>query len=185
MPFENVHGNGGLLTTVGDLLKWNENFVSPKVGDAAFVAEQQKPGTFNDGRTHDYALGLFVGTYRGVREVNHSGSTAGYRAFLTRYPDQHVSVAVLCNASSANPTQYAHAVADVYLGDRAEAAPSTRTLTAAQMQEAAGLYRSTMTGLPLMIGGPVDTRGTAHGHSTATAARARETYMGRSKSTSA
>ena len=31
MPFENVHGNGGLLTTVGDLLKWNENFVSPKV----------------------------------------------------------------------------------------------------------------------------------------------------------
>ena len=32
MPFENVHGNGGLLTTVGDLLTWNENFVMPKVG---------------------------------------------------------------------------------------------------------------------------------------------------------
>ena len=43
MPFENVHGNGGLLTTVGDLLKWNENFVAPTVGDAAFVAEQQQP----------------------------------------------------------------------------------------------------------------------------------------------
>ena len=41
MPFENVHGNGGLLTTVGDLLQWNENFVAPKVGDAAFVAGQQ------------------------------------------------------------------------------------------------------------------------------------------------
>jgi CubicO group peptidase (beta-lactamase class C family) len=24
MPFEDVHGNGGLLTTVGDLLKWNQ-----------------------------------------------------------------------------------------------------------------------------------------------------------------
>ena len=70
MPFENVHGNGGLLTTVGDLLKWNENFVSPVVGDTAFVAEQQKPGTFNDGRTHGYALGLFVGTYKGLREVS-------------------------------------------------------------------------------------------------------------------
>ena len=44
MPFENVHGNGGLLTTVGDLLKWNENFVTPKVGDAAFVKIQQEPG---------------------------------------------------------------------------------------------------------------------------------------------
>jgi CubicO group peptidase (beta-lactamase class C family) len=116
MPFENVHGNGGLLTTVGDLLRWNENFVSPKVGDAAFLAEEQTPGRFTDGKAHDYAFGLYVRPYRGVREVSHSGSTAGYRAFLTRYPDQHVSVAVLCNAAAANPTQYAHAVAEGYLG---------------------------------------------------------------------
>jgi CubicO group peptidase (beta-lactamase class C family) len=37
MPFENVHGNGGLLTTVGDLLRWNANFDAPQVGDAAWV----------------------------------------------------------------------------------------------------------------------------------------------------
>jgi CubicO group peptidase (beta-lactamase class C family) len=116
MPFENVHGNGGLLTTVGDLLRWNENFVSPLVGDAAFVAEQQTPGRFNDGRAHSYAFGLTVGEYRGLREVSHSGSTAGYRAFLTRFPAQHVSVAVLCNAGAANPTQDAHAAAEAYLG---------------------------------------------------------------------
>ena len=116
MPFENVHGNGGLLTTVGDLLRWNENFVSPKVGDQAFLADEQTPGHFNDGRPHDYALGLYVRTYRGVREVSHSGATAGYRAFLARYPDQRLSVAVLCNAASANPTQYAHAVATAYAG---------------------------------------------------------------------
>src|SRR5262249_40566083 len=63
MPFENVHGNGGLLTTVGDLLKWNENFEKPVVGDAAFVQLQQERGTFNDGRAHGYAFGLFVGTH--------------------------------------------------------------------------------------------------------------------------
>jgi CubicO group peptidase (beta-lactamase class C family) len=125
MPFENVHGNGGLLTTVGDLLRWNENFVTPLVGDAAFLAEEQTPGRFTDGRAHDYALGLYVGSYRGVREVSHSGSTAGYRAFLTRFPAQHVSVAVLCNAGGANPTQYAHAVADAYLG-AALTAPAAR-----------------------------------------------------------
>jgi len=33
MPFENVYGNGGLLTTVGDLLKWNEHFDAPPEGD--------------------------------------------------------------------------------------------------------------------------------------------------------
>ena len=116
MPFENVHGNGGLLTTVGDLLRWNENFVTPAVGDAAFIKEEQTPGRFNDGRAHDYALGLYVRPWRGVPEVSHSGSTAGYRAFLARYPKQHVSVAVLCNAGNANATQYAHAVAEAYLG---------------------------------------------------------------------
>ncbi len=116
MPFENVHGNGGLLTTVGDLLRWNGNFEQPIVGDAAFVAEQQTRGCLNDGRAHDYGLGLFVRTYRGVREVGHSGTTAGYQAYLARYPDERVSVAVLCNAGDANATQYAHAVADAYLG---------------------------------------------------------------------
>ena len=35
-------------------------------------------------------------------------------------PNEHVSVAVLCNAGNANATQYAHAVADVYLGDGAD-----------------------------------------------------------------
>ncbi len=123
MPFENVHGNGGLLTTVGDLLKWNENFVTPKVGDAAFVREQQQTGTFNDGSPERYALGLGIGKYRGVREVSHSGATAGYRAYLARYPDQHVSIAVLCNASTAVPTEYVYKMADMYLGDAVKNAP--------------------------------------------------------------
>jgi CubicO group peptidase (beta-lactamase class C family) len=118
MPFEDVHGNGGLLTTVGDLLKWNENFVAPKVGDQEFLKIQQDPGTFNDGRAHDYALGLFVRQYKGLREIGHSGSTAGYRAHLTRFPSEHLSVAVLCNTSSGNATQYAMSVADMYLAGR-------------------------------------------------------------------
>jgi CubicO group peptidase (beta-lactamase class C family) len=150
MPFENVHGNGGLLTTAGDLLKWNENFVTPKVADAAFVAEQQVPGKFSDGRPHIYALGLYARTYRGVREVSHSGSTAGYRAFLARYPDQHTSVAVLCNVASANATDLARQVADIYLGDRLKPA-SPPSPTDAELAAAAGLYRSTVNGQTVVI----------------------------------
>ena len=122
MPFENVHGNGGLLTTVGELLKWNENFVKPVVGDAAFVARQQVVGKFPSGADQTYAAGLTLGIYKGLPEVSHSGSTAGYRAFLTRFPKQHVSVAVLCNGGSADATGAAHAVSDLYLGSAANAA---------------------------------------------------------------
>ena len=121
MPFENVHGNGGLLTTVGDLLRWNENFV-----DAEGRRRRVREAAADDGAVHvggrcrRMRSGLMIGSYKGVREVSHSGSTAGYRAFLTRFPDENVSVAVLCNAGTANPTQLAHAAADLYLGDRAE-----------------------------------------------------------------
>src|SRR5262249_4480866 len=136
-----------------DLLKWNENFARPVVGDAAFVAEQQRAGHFNDGRAHGYAFGLFVGAYKGLREVSHSGSTAGYNAFLTRFPDQQVSVAVLCNATSANATQFAHRVAEVYLGDRVTAVKATPsyTLTPADVTRLSGLYRNLATGAPASI----------------------------------
>jgi CubicO group peptidase (beta-lactamase class C family) len=153
MPFENVYGNGGLLTTVGDLLKWNEHYDAPPAADAAMVAEQQKAGHFNDGRTHGYGLGLFVGTYKGLREVYHSGSTAGYSAFLTRFPDQRVSVAVLCNATSAQATQYAHAVADLYLGDRLKPSEvkADYTPTSAEADRVTGLWVSDVTGLAVTI----------------------------------
>jgi CubicO group peptidase (beta-lactamase class C family) len=153
MPFENVYGNGGLLTTVGDLLTWNENFSTPRVGDASVVAEQQQAGKFNDGRVHDYALGLMVGSYKGVRQIDHSGSTAGYRAHLARYPDQHVSVAVLCNVSSGAATQYARNVADVYLAGHlkpADLKPS-HALTADESAKIAGLYRDVARGTATTI----------------------------------
>ena len=50
-----------------------------------------------------------------MRIVEHSGSTAGYSAHLLRMPDEHLSVAVLCNATTARATEYAHEVADLYL----------------------------------------------------------------------
>ncbi len=148
MPFENVHGNGGLLTTVGDLLKWNERLANPPAADAAMVAEQERPGRFNDGRAHGYALGLSVSDYKGVREIAHGGSTAGYQSHLARYPDAKLSVAVLCNAANAAVGGSSEAVADLYLGNRLKptVAKATYKLTAADIDAVVGAYRDTRTG---------------------------------------
>jgi CubicO group peptidase (beta-lactamase class C family) len=158
MPFEDAYGNGGLLTTVGDLLKWNQNFVTPKVGDAAFVTEQQQPGRFNDGRVHSYAFGLTVTSF-GTRAVEHSGSTAGYSAHLMRYPDEALSVAVLCNVNTANATQLAHDVADLYLSPGVKAAIKA-ALPAAPPglpNAGGGIYRRVDTGVVLTAGRLGDT----------------------------
>jgi len=152
MPFENVYGNGGLLTTVGDLLIWNENFVTPKVGTAKALQEMATPGHFNDGKPLEYGLGLFVEEHRGVHNVYHSGSTAGYRAHLNRFPDAHTSVAVLCNGGDGDATRSANRVSDLFLANRVKPDASARTAapasvafaspTAAQLTSLAGDYWS-------------------------------------------
>ncbi len=153
MPFENVHGNGGLMTTVGDLLIWNENFVTPKVGNPKLIAEMTNVGHFNDGKPLAYGLGLFVEDHRGAHNVYHSGSTAGYRAHLNRFPEIRTSVAVLCNGSNGDASRSANRVSDLYLGDRlkpaapprpaaAPPAPLNPPPSAAQLNELAGDYWS-------------------------------------------
>ncbi len=102
-PVENIIGAGGLLTTVGDLLLWNESFTHARVGGQELVRAQQTTATLRGGRKITDAVGLSVSTFDGLPEVSHSGVTGGYRTWLARYPDQGVSVAVLCNAGQANP----------------------------------------------------------------------------------
>ena len=123
MPFEDVHGNGGLLTTVGDLLRWNAFLESGRFGDQAMTTLQETPGRLANGATHGYAFGLNVGEYKGLREISHGGATAGYRAYLMRYPTERLSVALLCNAGTVNADGVAHQVADVFLGPAAKAEP--------------------------------------------------------------
>ena len=144
MPFENVIGQGGMLSTVGDLLRWNGNFASGKVGGKSLIDSLEERGKLGDGRTIAYGAGLEVLQRRGVREISHNGITAGYRAWLVSYPDQGLSVALLCNLSTANPVQLGHKVADVYLNSVLPAKPEKKLiqLDSASLQAKAGMYRS-------------------------------------------
>ena len=154
MPFENVHGNGGLLTTVGDLLRWNRNFTTERVGGRALVTELQRRGRLSDGLQISYARGLRITSITAARpEVSHSGSTAGYRAFLARYPARALSVAVLCNAASADAAALVHGVAEVFLGDALAppVAVSPAPVEAAALARWTGLYRNVRSGEPLRV----------------------------------
>jgi CubicO group peptidase (beta-lactamase class C family) len=146
MPFTNVIGNGGLLTTVGDLLKWNAFLDAPSaaLGGRTLVQTLETPMTFNDGRKSGYALGLGVATRDGIREVTHGGATAGYRTWLARYPERGTSVAVLCNLASANPTSLGNQAMSVIMPRPAAppAVASRTTLTDAELAPYAGLFRT-------------------------------------------
>jgi CubicO group peptidase (beta-lactamase class C family) len=140
-------GATSLLTTVEDLALWDENFYNPRVGGTEMIHDLLEKGRLNSGKEFGYAAGLVIGEYRGLNTVDHGGADAGYRADLLRFPDQHFSVACLCNLGSADPTEFTHKVAEIYLGDMMkpdEAAAVNNAasfkLTAQQMQARAGFY---------------------------------------------
>lgn len=110
-------GSGGLFTSVEDLFLWDQNFYYHRVGGKDVMDLMHTEGVLNDGTKLDYALGLVVGEYRGLRIVEHGGSLGGYRADLLRFPDQRFSVIILSNLSSFNPSRLARQVADIYLTD--------------------------------------------------------------------
>jgi CubicO group peptidase (beta-lactamase class C family) len=153
--FEQI-GDGGVLTSIEDLQRWDENFYSGQVGGRAALDQLHQRAVLNSGRTEPFALGLIVDTYRGLRQVRHGGSWAGYRAELMRFPEQHFSVAVLCNLAGTDPTTLARRVAEVYLAPSFAAAPEASsptasaggsvTLAARDRERYAGLYRSARTG---------------------------------------
>lgn len=103
MPFEHVHGNGGLLTTVADLQLWTEAIAAGNIGAPNVSVHMQQEGRLRSGAGATYGGGLFLDDVYGVRAVHHGGATAGYRAFLARFPDSDVRVAVLCNRADASP----------------------------------------------------------------------------------
>ena len=110
-------GDGAVLTSVEELLRWDTNFYTGTVGGKELVAGQQVPGALANGSPIDYASGLFISTHRGQRTVSHGGAWAGYRAELLRFPEQRTAIAVLCNRADAAPTRRAEAVAGVVLAD--------------------------------------------------------------------
>jgi CubicO group peptidase (beta-lactamase class C family) len=108
-------GDGSIQTSVEDLLRWDGNFYTPKVGGQDLIDQLLTRGLLNSGGKLHYALGLDVGTYRGLDIVEHGGGWAGYRAELIRFPKQRFSVVLLCNLATIKPFPLAENVADLYL----------------------------------------------------------------------
>jgi CubicO group peptidase (beta-lactamase class C family) len=153
-------GDGAVMTTVEDLLRWVNNFGDPVIGDRAMLDTMHARGVLTTGDTIPYALGVVHGERRGMRTVRHGGAWAGYRADLVRYPDQRTAIACLCNLATAGPSALADRVADIVIPDPPRAAAaggasptpgwtpapaSTWSPSAAELAALAGWYRDPAT----------------------------------------
>ncbi|AHG92664.1 beta-lactamase (plasmid) [Gemmatirosa kalamazoonensis] len=135
-----IMGAGAVHTTIEDFGRWLDNYDAATVGGRDIIETMTTVTPLNDGTpavsgpTQAYAIGLNVGTLRGLRVVSHGGSWAGYRGHFLRFPDQRFAVATFCNLTTSGPDSLARKVAGIYLGDRMQ--PDSAALWTAALDAA-------------------------------------------------
>jgi CubicO group peptidase (beta-lactamase class C family) len=135
-------GDGGLLSSVDDLLLWDRNFYDNKLGKGTLLKEMQTQGVLNNGKQIEYALGLFISKYRGLPFVGHGGALFGYRTELLRFPQQKFSVITLCNVGTSDPNSLSEQVADIYLAGQLSSDSAPAAAAKIDPQPFAGWYRN-------------------------------------------
>ncbi len=145
-------GDGNVYTSVEDLFLWDQAFDNGKLG-RGLMDSLQVVGTLNDGTKLDYAFGLRIGEYKGLKCVSHGGAWAGFRAAITRFPSERFTVICLANLSDIDPDGLSCRVADIYLAGRLKEPekiqvkiPATYPVPQRDLEALAGSYREERTG---------------------------------------
>ncbi len=142
MPFENTFGHGALLTTVGDLDKWNQRWRNNSLG--ADINEMQKTKTnLLSGQEITYAAGVVNDKFANKDEISHSGATAGYRSWLAYYPQSAISITVLSNYAGADVVALGRQIAEEFFGKSIASLPQyiPTSIDLKQYSTKAGVYR--------------------------------------------
>jgi CubicO group peptidase (beta-lactamase class C family) len=110
-------GGGGIFSTIDDLYHWDQALFTERLVSSATLREAWTPGHLNNGEAFGYGFGWEIGTFRGRRQLAHSGNLAAYHARLLRFPDDGWTVIVLANADRVNAVASAEQIAALCLSE--------------------------------------------------------------------
>lgn len=107
--------SGAFFSSVLDLAKWDAALYSDKILKPSFRDQMWSPVKLNSGATHPYGFGWELSSVAGHKLVHHGGSIPGFRAQISRFVDDKLTVIVLTNADNANPNSIALNIAAFYI----------------------------------------------------------------------
>ena len=110
-PSLNTTADGALYLTVYDMAKWDAALYTDKLLKRTTLEQMWTPVKLSNGKTHPYGFGWALGEVRGYRIIEHGGSWQGFKAQITRYVDDKLTVIVFANQARANQAKLAHGVA--------------------------------------------------------------------------
>jgi len=150
-------GDGGLMTTLEDLFRWDQAIEAGTLGGKDFASSLLAQGQLNNGNTLNYAFGLMIGQHRGLKTISHGGSFIGFKSELLRFPEHRLSIICLCNHNAADATKLAKEAATIVLDPTpSQAAPPVAVsaieseeripLTETELKSGATVFREPTTG---------------------------------------
>ena len=110
-----VLGDGGIYSSVTDLFQWDQALYTDKLVSRKMLKLAFTPGPATEHPDTGYGFGWFIGQYRGLREVWHSGNSLGFTTRIARFPDKKFTVIILTNRNEAPIAEFPHRIADWYL----------------------------------------------------------------------
>lgn len=104
---------GGMISTVGDMAKWDAALYGDKILTAASWKEAWTPASLANGKTSPYGFGWALGSLNEVPTIGHEGAINGFNSSILRIPSEGLTVIALCNAEPGIAEAVTRAVAGI------------------------------------------------------------------------
>jgi CubicO group peptidase (beta-lactamase class C family) len=98
------YGAGDLLSTIGDLYKWNNALWAGKLVKKETLDKAFTPYQLANGRSTRYGYGWFIDTLGGAKCIKHEGQVWGFISGEFYFPEQDIFVAFSTNVQSGEDT---------------------------------------------------------------------------------
>lgn len=108
-------GSTSVNASIDDLVLWVNNIEAGKVGGKHVLDILNVSGTLNNGEKLPGGFGNFSGRHKGVKKIEHLGLVLGFRAAITRYPEQNLAVIYLSNDGNDATYSRSWQLADLFL----------------------------------------------------------------------
>jgi CubicO group peptidase (beta-lactamase class C family) len=146
---EGVRGEGGIISTIDDMLRWLAHLRSTDktIGSASTWSQMTATATLNGGQPTVYALGLFCHPYRGVGTVYHHGSVYGGQCQMLTVPAHGLDIIIITNGGPLNHVEASKRIIDALLGDQLDGSGAPGLASSAEFAHLSGTQYLGDTGL--------------------------------------
>src|SRR3984893_16307865 len=127
-------GDGGIYSSLEDLAKWDDALRTTKLLSKEEIQPALTPVTLlptsinidaqprwpansdrPEGTPVSYGFGWFLDPWRIHPRMWHYGETMGFHSYIVRFPNDHLTIIVLCHRADISPESLALQIADLFL----------------------------------------------------------------------